>query len=202
MRRTELVRRLSKVPAFPHPDPTGEQVATPADLAADLLTEALARGDVEGRTVVDLGAGTGVLALGAAILGAASVEAIERDPAAARLGAATSATWGLSVRWETRDVGEGQGLVDTVVMNPPFGAQRAHADRPFWTEAFRRGRRVYAYALADSRTFIERSAVARAVRIEDARPVPWTLPRTFPHHRKRSVELAVDRWILTTRDGP
>jgi putative methylase len=88
-------------------------------------------------------------------------------------------------------------------MNPPFGAQRRHADRPFWTSAFATARSaIYAFALADSRTFIEARAVERASRIEATRPVPWDLPAVFPHHRKRRVALPVDLWVLRTGTPP
>jgi putative methylase len=90
---------------------------------------------------------------------------------------------------------------ETVVMNPPFGAQNRGADRPFWHVAFARPRAIYAFALADSRTFIEAIAVERAARVEAHRPVPWTLGPTFRHHRKRSVALPVDLWVIRT-EGP
>jgi putative methylase len=87
--------------------------------------------------------------------------------------------------------------VDTVVMNPPFGAQRRHADRPFWEAAFRCARgAIYAFALAESRTFIARWAVERSVPIFETRRVRFELSARFRHHRKRSVTLAVDLWVL------
>ncbi|HTT35314.1 MAG TPA: METTL5 family protein [Thermoplasmata archaeon] len=197
MRRSELVRALARVPSFPHPDPSREQLATPPELAADLLWDALQAGDIAGRSVLDLGCGTGRLAIGAAILGADPVTGVDADAEAIELGRRAAREAGVGVAWEVRPVGAGEGPVDTVVMNPPFGAQRAHADRPFWEEALRRGRRVHAFALAASRTFIAREAVARRGRIDATRPVDWRLPATFPHHRRRAVTLAVDRWIVS-----
>ena len=37
------------------------------------------KGDIEGKVVCDLGSGTGVLAIGASLLGAASVKGVEID---------------------------------------------------------------------------------------------------------------------------
>lgn len=167
----------------------------------ELLFEALARGDLFKRSVVDLGCGTGVLAIGAALLGASHVEGVELDadviPVARDAAAAVDAT----VRWTVGDVTGLDSTAETVVMNPPFGAQRRSADRPFWDVAFSRPRAIYAFALADSRTFIARLTVARGARVEAQRPVPWTLGATFRHHRKRSVELPVDLWVIR-RQGP
>ncbi|MCI4332569.1 MAG: METTL5 family protein [Thermoplasmata archaeon] len=201
MRRSELVRILSQVPEFSNPDPKREQVATPPERAADLLFEALARGDLAARSVVDLGSGTGRLAIGAALLGAGPVEGIEADPGAVELARSAASAAGAHVSWTIRDVAGVESAAETVVMNPPFGAQTRGADRPFWEAALACPRAVYAFALADSRTFIARLTVARGARVEAQRPVPWTLGPTFRHHRKRSVELPVDLWVIRTQ-GP
>jgi putative methylase len=201
MRRSELIRRLAEVPDFPAPDPKLEQVATPPERAADLLFEALARGDLEEKSVVDLGSGTGRLAIGASLLGARPVEGIESDPAALEVARTASRAAGATVTWVLRAVDGADPDAETVVMNPPFGAQNRGADQPFWEAALARPRAVYAFALADSRTFIQRLTVARRARVEAQRPVPWTLGPTFRHHRKRSVELPVDLWVIRSQ-GP
>lgn len=207
MKRGELVRALSRVPAFPHADAALEQVVTPVEAACELLEAALARGDLSGRDIVDLGSGTGMLSIGAALLGAQKVTGVERDPAAVDAGRQTAADLGVEITWVVADVASWTGPADTVVMNPPFGAQRAHADRPFWEAAYATARRrVYAFAAAESRTFIERGAVARGAHIDETRTVDWPFPRTFPHHRKPRTELAVDLWVLAVappheRDG-
>ncbi|HEV8050300.1 MAG TPA: METTL5 family protein [Thermoplasmata archaeon] len=198
MRRSELVRRLDAIPPFPDPDPRWEQVATPAERAADLLFEALARGDLEGRTVADLGSGTGRLAVGAALLGARHVDAFEVDPRAVAVAKGLGVE---SVDWHVSEVSEVTTDAETVVMNPPFGAQKRGADRAFWDVALARPRAVYAFALSDSRAFIAAVAVERAARVEAHRPVPWTLGPTFRHHRKRSVALPVDLWVIRA-EGP
>ncbi|MCI4325809.1 MAG: METTL5 family protein [Thermoplasmata archaeon] len=202
MRRSELIRLLSQVPGFPTPDPKLEQVATPPERGADLLFEALARGDLEGRSVVDLGSGTGRLAIGASLLGSPRVEGIEADLAALSVARTAAETAGATVTWTHRSVEGWDSEADTVVMNPPFGAQTRGADRPFWDAALARPRVVYAFALADSRTFIARLTVARRARVEAQRPVPWTLGPTFRHHRKRSVELPVDLWVIRSQGPP
>ena len=61
---------LSTLKGFERPKPELEQYTTPSSLAAELLWQAYIDGNIEGKIVVDLGCGTGILALGAAILGA------------------------------------------------------------------------------------------------------------------------------------
>jgi len=199
VRRSELVRRLERVPPFADPRAELEQVTTPAEAAATLLEAAERWDGLAGRSVLDLGCGTGRLAIGAAILGAAPVVGVDADPAAVEVAREAARAAGVEVSFEAGEVAPDRSPADLVVMNPPFGAQRRHADRPFWEAALGLARRsVYAFGLAASRTFIARRAVARGARVVEVVPVPWVLGRTFPHHRRRRVELAVDLWAIRT----
>ncbi|MCI4317708.1 MAG: METTL5 family protein [Thermoplasmata archaeon] len=203
MRRADLVRTLSRLKGFETPVPSLEQVSTPPEAALDLFEAALARRDLDGRTVLDLGSGTGVLSIGASLLGAREVTGVEVDPRAVAVAEENARSAGAHVRFLVSDVADAAVVAETVVMNPPFGAQRRHADRPFWDRvAVIAPRALYAFALADSRTFIERWAVAHGVSIDLTRTVRWEFPRTFPHHRKVRVELPVDLWVLRRESTP
>jgi putative methylase len=203
VRHSELVRRIEAVPLFAHPRPELEQVVTPAEAAADLLGTAMRSVGLQEASVADLGCGTGRLAIGAALLGAAPVVGVDADPAPLELARAAAAAAGVSVTWVPSDAAQWTGDCDIVVMNPPFGAQRRHADRPFWDAALRGARRaVFAFALADSRTFIARRAVASGARIIERHPVPWTLARTFPHHAHARKAISVDLWAIATGTQP
>jgi putative methylase len=203
VRTSELVLRLSQVPGFPRPDPRLEQVVSPAEAAAELLATADRLEILEGRSVVDLGSGTGRLAIGAALLGARPVRGIEVDPGAVEVARTAASAAGVTVEFEVRDVTGYDEPADLVVLNPPFGAQRRHADRPFWDAAFTVARRsVHGFALADSRTFIARRAVERGAHIIETQPVAWDLARSFPHHTRSRVSLPVDRWVIEAHTEP
>jgi putative methylase len=206
VRRAELLRLLEQVPPFPAPSAKLEQVVTPSEAAATLLESAQRWDGLEGRSVIDLGCGTGRLALGAAALGAAPVLGVDADAAAVEVARAAASRAGLAVDFEVAPAERLRRAAEIVVMNPPFGAQRRHADRPFWDAAFRLARlSVFAFSLEASRTFIARQAVARRARVLEVVPVRWPLGRTFPHHRRRSVDLGVDLWAIRTAgegDGP
>ncbi len=198
-RHAELVRALESVPAFAHGRPELEQVATPSEAAALLLETAQARDDLVRRRVVDLGSGTGRLAIGAALLGA-HVTALEVDPAAVALARRAASNLGVEISWKERGVEGFRESADTVLMNPPFGAQHKGADRPFWDAALSLAERaVYAFSLSQSRTFIARRAVERGAYVETTLPVRWELPRLFPHHRRDRVPLTVDLWVIRTK---
>ena len=190
------------MPPFGRPSARLEQVVTPSEAAATLLATADRLDGLAGRSVLDLGCGTGRLAIGAALLGAAPVRALDVDPAAVDAAGAAARSLGVTVNFEVADVRAAEGPAEIVVMNPPFGAQRAHADRPFWERGFALARRsLYAFSLSESRTFIARRAVERDARVVEIGPVPWALPRTFAHHQRRRVLLEVDLWAIRTESG-
>ncbi|HID18442.1 TPA: methyltransferase domain-containing protein, partial [Candidatus Bathyarchaeota archaeon] len=86
VRRRELEILLGKVKPHPKPDVHLEQYQTPPRLASTLLhMAAYTFNDLAGRTVCDLGCGTGILALGAAMLGAEYVVGLDLDPEAVRV---------------------------------------------------------------------------------------------------------------------
>ncbi|MCI4362687.1 MAG: 50S ribosomal protein L11 methyltransferase [Thermoplasmata archaeon] len=170
---------------------------TPPEAAAEIVRSATAREDLEGCTVLDLGTGTGVLAIAAKLAGAATVFGVDSDPSALEVARKNAERAHVEVEFRQAEVETLDFPADTVVMNPPFGAQRRHADRPFWEAAFRLARRrIYGFALEESRTFIARRTVDSGGRIEETRPVHWELPATFAHHTRRRVDLRVDLWVL------
>ncbi|MDD1671191.1 MAG: METTL5 family protein [Methanomicrobiales archaeon] len=196
MRLRTLEIALEGLEGFDRPDPRTEQYSTPAVLAARLLHHAHLLGDIEGRSVCDLGSGTGVLALGASLLGAERVVGVELDPraiAVARRNAARLEAEVTFVQGDVRDTGliAGLGRFDTVVMNPPFGAQDPHADRPFVDAALALAPVVYGIFNSGSIPFLEAYTAERA-EIEFAIGGIFPLKRTFPFHRHDTVGIEVE----------
>jgi len=113
MKLKELVASLQPVCAFDAPDISLEQFFTGADLAAQVLYTLEGRfGALCGRHVADLGTGTGVLAIGAALLGAAHVCAFDIDAAALASAAASAEVVGVedAISWVRCDVLSEEGL--------------------------------------------------------------------------------------------
>ncbi len=191
MRLRDLERMLSRVPPHPSPKLELEQYATPADLAGPLLHEALALGDVEGKRVVDLGCGTGVFALGASILGAAEVAGVDVDASALAVARREADRLGARVEWVEADVRAWRGAADTVLMNPPFGAQARGADRAFLDAAFRAAPVVYSLHNAGTRAFVEEYAAAAGFRATHAWAMRFALRHTYRHHEKAVQEIDV-----------
>jgi putative methylase len=198
MKLRQLEMLLQRVSGFDNPSAEREQYQTPAPLAARLIHMAMLAGDITGRSVLDLGSGTGILAIGAALLGA-EVVAVEDDVEAIRIAEANARDLGCSIRF----IGQilptmSRGLIpecDTVLMNPPFGAQTEHADRPFLDMALLKADVIYGIFNAGSGPFITEYIGSRGV-ITASVLAGLTIPRTFWFHTKDRHEIPVEIHVI------
>lgn len=195
--RRALARRLGQLDDFEEPRVDLEQYATPATLAAQLIHLADLRGDLD-RPVVDLGCGTGVLAIGAALRGAPRVAGIDRDSAAlstARLNERASDT-PVDVDWLLADATRPPLAVATatILMNPPFGAQRTnrHADRGFLGAAAGLATVSYSVHNAGSRGFIDAFVEDHGGAVTEAFSTVLELDRRFAFHTEERERIDVE----------
>ncbi|MBN1762328.1 MAG: methyltransferase [Methanomicrobia archaeon] len=191
MKKKELEIMLERVDDVPTPDAESEQYATPATVAAELLHFAFMNGDIEGRTVYDLGCGNGILGIGAKVLGAHAVIGIDRDEKALEVALQNCKKLGVEVEFMKCDVRAVEGEGDTVVMNPPFGAQRQnrHADRVFLEKALAIAPVVYSILNAGSEPFVR--SILPSVTIQRF-PVAFPLKRRFWFHKKDRKVIQAD----------
>ncbi len=196
MNLRHLEMRLERLQGFDRPTARLEQYQTPAPVAARLLHHAAMQGAIEGRRVCDLGCGTGILACGAALLGASTVVGVDIDPAAIDVARKNADTLGIEVDFIVADVRSADIdwaalTCDTVVMNPPFGAQKAHADRPFIDRALELGNEVYGIFNEGSSPFVAAYTEGRAV-VEEVIRCIFPMRRTFAHHCRDRLDITVE----------
>ena len=186
--RKALDRLLRVIPGFSDPQRELEQYPTPPAAALELLERAWQSGDLVG-SVADLGCGTGRLALGAAFLGA-QVTGVELDEAPLAVARGAAADAGLAVEWRCEPVENWVQRVDTVIMNPPWGAQRAGADRPFLRAALATAGSIWSLQPTVSDRFLRRYVEQLGGAVAGAWPVDLKLERTMPHHtrERKTVE--------------
>ena len=186
--RKALDQLLRSIPDFPEPKPELEQYPTPPFAALQLLEHAWQAGDLAG-SVADLGCGTGRLALGAAFLGA-KVVGVELDSGALEVARQAATGAELEVEWRCDAVENWTQQVDTIVMNPPWGAQRPGADRPFLRAALATAGSVWSLQPAVSDRFLRRYVEQLGGAVAGAWPVDLKLERTMPHHtrERKTVE--------------
>jgi putative methylase len=141
-------------------------------------------GDIAGRSVVDLGSGNGILAIGGKLLGASRVVGVESDPQAVAVARRNAERARVDVEWRLGHVTSFRERVDTVVMNPPFGAQTRHADRPFLDTAMAVGRVMYTFLNAEAEAFVRRRIEGAGGRIDQRHEYAFPIPHLFPFHRQ------------------
>jgi len=204
--RRRLAQELAVVAGFEDPQAPLEQYHTPPDLAAHIVHVADLQGDVEDRTVVDLGCGTGMLALGAALRGPERVVGVDVDPAPlstareneGRVGAMTDVSW---VRADATRAPLWPDAPVTVLMNPPFGAQSGNegADRAFLETAVDVADVSYAVHNAGSESFVESFAADNGGEVTHAFAAELDLPRQFEHHDEESKTIDTEVFRIEWR---
>jgi putative methylase len=186
--KSALAQQLGVVAGFDDPRAPLEQYRTPPEVAASLIHTADLQGDIEDRTVIDLGCGTGMLALAAALRGPTRVVGLDLDPAPLATArenerrVATSST----VEWLRADATRAPLTIEdaTVVMNPPFGAQKGneHADRAFLETTAEIASVSYSIHNAGSRAFVESFAADNGGTVTHAFAVELDVPHQFEFH--------------------
>ena len=214
---------LSQIEPHPSPQPSLEQYTIPANVAATVLyVAAYTYNDIIDETVLDLGCGTGRLALGAAFLGAKQVIGIDIDKTAVRVALKNSEKIGLKnkVQWIVADIGAIHGKFDTILQNPPFGIQKRKADRKFLKKALEVGKNIYSLhkspqtdetvikklkasgtntVLVFPSHFIKRFVEGRNRKIKAVYAMLMTIPHMFNFHTKRRHEFVVDLYVVKRR---
>lgn len=196
MKQKQLEILLEQVAVFESPSPSLEQYTTPATIAAELLYFALMKGDLVD-TVYDLGCGTGILAIGAALVDAPAVVGFDIDMNALKTARQSAKKLGVDVKFVCSSIQDVPGKAHTVIMNPPFGAQVRGSDRPFLVRALEVADVVYSIHNEGSYEFIKKF-ISPAV-ITDRYNVSFPLKRTFKFHKKDIEVVNVEIYRIENR---
>ncbi len=193
MKKKHLEMKLEEIPSHPTPKAELEQYSTPSVIAADVLFTALLNDDIDGREVVDMGCGTGIFSLGAALLGASDVIGIDVDEEAIDTAIKIRNKWGLQdrVEFKVRDVQGYRGTSDTVVMNPPFGAQKRSADIPFLKKAVETAPAIYSLHNIKTVEFIYKFFLNNGYTVVGEKRYMYAIDNMYPFHKKEKKEIEV-----------
>ncbi|KAE9448693.1 hypothetical protein C3L33_19430, partial [Rhododendron williamsianum] len=131
-----------------------------------------------------LGCGCGTLGLAASLLDAEYVVGLDIDAQSIEIATANAEDLELEmdfVQCDLRNLGWRGPIVDTVVMNPPFGTRKKGADMDFLCAALKHVKRT---ALRDY------NAKSAEVLCE----LRFDVPQLYKFHKKKEVDVAVDLW--------
>lgn len=199
---------LSKLEVFDSPKPYLEQYTITGTLAADILNLACLNGDIENKTVFDLGCGSGRLAIGALLLGAREVTGIDVDPnvlqvAEDNLHSLYEKLMELklksSISFMLSDIKKFSGKCDTVIQNPPFGVQSENLDKVFLEKALECGKKIYSLHKGEyekTRESITKFIESKGGKVEKIIPYKFQIPHMFKFHNKPKKEVNVDLYVI------
>lgn len=211
----QLESALSAVESFPVSSVQLEQYITPPHLAARVVHTAHAYGDIEDRSVLDLGCGTGMLAIACALAGAASVVGVEVDAAALEVAARNAERLGVEdvVDFVLADVSTLRLMkrrpqwghrFHTVCMNPPFGTRRKGADAAFVAAALEMAGVAYSLHKSSTRAHLARKFSAKGATAEPLAQLKYNLAKTHVFHTKKQKDIEVDliRFVAPEPEAP
>jgi len=193
MKQKQLEIILQRIPKTDTPVPHLEQYMTPATIAADVIFTAYSWGDIQDKIVVDLGCGTGIFAIGAHLMGAKKVSGYDIDPHIISIANDYATAHQYPIEFHTQDITTVHTSCDTVLMNPPFGAQKANlkADRKFIEKGFEIASVLYSFHLKKTVPFMEKMTRALHGEITLQKDYEFPIRWLFDFHYKQVVSYKV-----------
>lgn len=181
-----------------------EQYTLGCDEAARILWYAgRVNNDIYGKIVMDLGCGTGILAIGAVLLGAKHVIGVDVDPEALEIALDNAKNIGVysKISFVCAEVPNIPiyKKVDTVIQNPPFGVHKKGADTMFLETALNNANVVYSlhkYTIEND-LFLSNFINSIGCRIADSILLTVNIPHMFDFHKefKRKVNVILYKII-------
>jgi len=175
------------------PVPSLEQYMTPATIAADIIFTAHQFGDIGDKIVIDLGCGTGIFSIGACLTGAKKVLGIDIDKNSIQTAQEYAKKQNLPIDYRVQDVKDVTCCGDTVIMNPPFGAQKSNlqADRAFLEKGCEIAQVVYSIHLKKTIPFIEKLVTSLDGDITYRKGYRFPIRWMFDFHKKEVINYDV-----------
>ncbi len=201
MRVRRLAILLSRLAPHPCNSVELEQYTTDGNLAARWLADVAAFGDLsEGCTVADLGAGNGVLGLGALGMGAGRAMLVEADQAACEVAKSNAESMGFADSVEVIRATLGSdpvdlGSADVVISNPPWGRQTPRADRPFLETMLSTGVPTHLLHSVEA-THIQSLFEDAGWSAERYGEADFALPAAYSHHSRQRGRTRAAFWRL------
>lgn len=195
-KKRQLEMALQGIPPHKSPKIDLEQYSTPSVIAADVLWNAHSIGDLEGMKVVDLGCGTGIFAIGSALMGASESVGVDIDGDAISIAEIEALKMGVEdkTRFLTSDIQDFNESADTVIQNPPFGAQKANrkdADRSFMAKALEIAPVVYSFHIQETEDFVTNFFKKEGADISHVYHYSFPIPRTYDFHTREKLMVKV-----------
>jgi putative methylase len=190
-KKSQLAILLSKLQVFENPKAGLEQYPLDGESASTILWTAFQSKNIENKVIADLGCGTGILGLGALLLGAKKVYFIDKSEAAIKkakqnlhfLEQETNSHLQDKATWLIGDISLFTNKVHTVLQNPPFGTKTEHADKVFLEKALEIAKSVYSIHKTSTLNYIRHVIDLKKRAINAELKFEMQLKKTMPWHK-------------------
>jgi predicted RNA methylase len=199
MRKKQLSILLSQLAPSPKPRLKWEGYTLDAEAAAEMVHIASwVNDDVRAKTIVDLGCGSGILAIAAALMGAERVVGVDIDTEATKIARINAQKVDAAIELVVGDIECVGGHFDTALMNPPFGTRKRGADIRFLKKAVEISGVVYSLHKKSDRVraFLKQKIPRIGGRIDQIREMEIFINRTYAFHRKKRYPVKVDLYRI------
>ncbi|MBS3121759.1 RsmD family RNA methyltransferase [Candidatus Woesearchaeota archaeon] len=211
--KSSLAIELSNLNVFSKAKVKLEQYPTDSEIAAAVLWTAYMNGDIQDKVIADLGSGTGILGIGALLLGAKFVYFLDIDREVLNVLRENIENYNNPqikrnkykvVHKTIEEINKEYFMslhADVVIQNPPFGTKEKHIDRLFLEKAFGVAPVIYSFHKIATKKFVE--AFCRdnnfIPKLIDAFNFP--LKATMKFHKKKIEKIEVGCWRIEKSMG-
>ena len=196
-RRLEI--QIGKLKILDKPNLKLEQYPVSSGVAAELLYMAgFEHNDLHGR-VIDLGTGTGRLAIGASLMGADETVGVDVDQRALAIAKENAEKVDARVEWVRSDIEKINGRFDAVIMNPPYGTRTSHADTRFLERAFQLAPVTFSIHKTATRGYLVQFLTESGWNVDQVRSMRMDIPHLFEFHEKKRGMVEVDLYRITRK---
>ena len=193
--KKQLEIELSKIiDDFKEPKIKFEQYMTPPEIAAFMIHYAWMKGEIENKKIIDIGAGTGMLGIGAAFLGG-NVTMIEIDKDAYEILKNNVAKTDHEIRLINKNIFDFdfEEEYDTALINPPFGIKSKNKDMDFIVKASKISKHIFSIhdGSESNKNNIKSLFEKHNLKIIESLMMDFSLKSTYPWHEEKNKILKV-----------
>jgi len=193
--KKQLEIELSKIiDDFKEPKIKFEQYMTPPEIAAFMIHYAWMKGEIENKKIIDIGAGTGMLGIGAAFLGG-NVTMIEIDKDAYEILKNNVAKTDHEIRLINKNIFDFDfdEKYDTALINPPFGIKSKNKDMDFIVKASKISKHIFSIHDGSESNInnIKSLFEKHNLKIIESLMMDFSLKSTYPWHDEKNKILKV-----------
>jgi len=217
--KSGLAVALSSLKGFYEPKVRQEQYLMDSEIGAFVLWNAYFIGDIGSKVIADLGCGTGILGIGALLLGAKRLFFIDSDEKALKIAKdnvskikdfwdarkssifdileAKSEDYGLGkAEFICKDVRDINMKADIALQNPPFGTKVRHNDILFLEKALKIAPIAYSFHKSETKPFLGKFAAKNNAKITHCWDFKFPLKATLAFHRRQIHRIDVSCFRL------